>query len=85
MKSTLLRHFQTVRENRKAPNTKLTTEKGGWLQRNTGGMVKTLEMIGFTAKKSAIRSQAPKVQCTMGKVQRLNGSGWLSITQLLKI
>ncbi len=39
-------------------------------------MVKTLEMIGFTANKSAIRSQAPTVQCTMEKVQRLNGGGW---------
>lgn len=76
MKTLQRRHLQTVRENRKAPNTKLTTEKGEWLQRKTGGMVKTLEMIGFTANKSAIRSQAPKeTSISMGKVQRLNGGG----------
>lgn len=73
------RHLQTVRENRKAPNTKPIIEKCGWLQRKTGGMVKTLEMIGFTANKSVIRSQAPTVQCTMEKVQRLNGGGFWDI------
>ena len=78
------RHFQTVRENRKAPNTKLICESGEWLQRNTGGMVKTLEMRS-NATKSAIRSQAPKVQCTMGKVQRLNGSGFWDTLPKLKI
>jgi hypothetical protein len=54
-----LPHCQIVRENRKAPNTKVSLEKANWLLRKTRGKVITLEMIELMLEKSVIRSQAP--------------------------